>query len=167
MKHTVGLAVVESQVPKDGSKNILEMVKERDIFGDDLKNTPCPSRTDSAPPENAIRISPGARVCKSILEQTSEEIYRKLRLYVAVPVLRKMDEGQPIEYLSEMRQVTIVFMNLVTEEMPKNLQSRLLQDSFNIVFSCVVKMQGCLNKIFMFDKGCTFLVIFGLPGFKH
>ena len=24
-----------------------------------------------------------------------------------------------------------------------------------------------MNKTFMFDKGSTFLVIFGLPGFKH
>ena len=26
---------------------------------------------------------------------------------------------------------------------------------------------GCLNKVFMFDKGSTFLSIFGLPGYKH
>lgn len=26
---------------------------------------------------------------------------------------------------------------------------------------------GSVNKMFMFDKGCTFLAIFGLPGEKH
>lgn len=28
-------------------------------------------------------------------------------------------------------------------------------------------LSGSVNKLFMFDKGCTFLAIFGLPGEKH
>ena len=31
----------------------------------------------------------------------------------------------------------------------------------------ITAVSGCLNKVFAFDKGITFLVIFGLPGFKH
>ncbi|KAK3591572.1 hypothetical protein CHS0354_041619 [Potamilus streckersoni] len=88
-----------------------------------------------------------------------------LRLYILPPVMKKLDDGQPLQYLSEMRQVSIVFMNLVLNEGQD--VTKLLQRIFEIVYSNVTSMQGCLNKLFLFDKGCTYLVIFGLPGYKH
>ena len=42
-----------------------------------------------------------------------------------------------------------------------------LQDSFEIVDDELRKKGGQLNKLFMFDKGCTFLAAFGLPGTKN
>ena len=30
-----------------------------------------------------------------------------------------------------------------------------------------VPTAGTINKLYMFDKGCTFLIIFGMPGKKH
>ena len=87
---------------------------------------------------------------------------------------------QPLEYLSEMRQMTIVFVNLVTTDKLYQHQIGLLQKSFDIVYTHMKKNQGesfanaeyiwcwcrhkyhvcnnicipsgCLNKIFMFDK---------------
>ncbi|KAL3874935.1 hypothetical protein ACJMK2_037887, partial [Sinanodonta woodiana] len=79
--------------------------------------------------------------------------------------LLQLDDGQPLQYLSEMRQVSIVFMNMVLVEGQD--VTELLQRVFEIVYSHVTSMHGCLNKLFLFDKGCTFLVIFGLPGYKH
>ncbi|XP_071081249.1 adenylate cyclase type 10-like [Haliotis cracherodii] len=88
-----------------------------------------------------------------------------LRLYVLSPVLKKIDDNQPLEFLSEMRQVSIVFMNLVLDDNVNSTEQ--LQKIFDVVFSHIKVVHGSLNKIFLFDKGCTFLVIFGLPGFKH
>ena len=28
-------------------------------------------------------------------------------------------------------------------------------------------ISGTINKLYMFDKGCTFRIIFGMPGKKH
>ncbi|XP_067681875.1 adenylate cyclase type 10-like [Haliotis asinina] len=96
---------------------------------------------------------------------TAMRLEETLRLYVLSPVLKKIDDNQPLEFLSEMRQVSIVFMNMVLDD--DGNTSEHLQNIFDIVFSHIKGVHGCLNKIFLFDKGCTFLVIFGLPGFKH
>ncbi|XP_071790978.1 adenylate cyclase type 10-like isoform X1 [Asterias amurensis] len=91
----------------------------------------------------------------------------RLRLYIIKPVLQKIDDDLPLEYLSEMRQVSIVFINLVVSSSDHESEKRNLHTAFNVVYDDMKEFQGCLNKVFMFDKGCTFLAIFGLPGYKH
>ncbi|XP_078675268.1 adenylate cyclase type 10-like isoform X2 [Branchiostoma floridae x Branchiostoma belcheri] len=91
-----------------------------------------------------------------------------IRKYIIRPVLQKLDDDQPLIYLSEVRQVSVVFINLVHQDNFNDEQEcEAFQEAFDIVYNNVHKMQGCLNKVFMFDKGCTFLAIFGLPGYKH
>ena len=51
-------------------------------------------------PTNAMR-----RLRKAVITQFAEETIEKMKLYVAVPVLRKIEEDQSLDYLSEMRQV--------------------------------------------------------------
>ncbi|XP_077990637.1 adenylate cyclase type 10-like [Glandiceps talaboti] len=97
---------------------------------------------------------------------TSDE-EKRLRLYVMKTVLQKIDDDLPLEYLSEMRQVTIIFINMTLAEVSKREEADVLQASFGIIHNGVKRFHGNLNKIFMFDKGCTFLAIFGLPGDKH
>ncbi|XP_038075913.1 adenylate cyclase type 10-like [Patiria miniata] len=91
----------------------------------------------------------------------------RLRMYVIKPVLQKIDDGLPLEYLSEMRQVSVVFINLVVTSSDHDSERRNLHKAFNVVYDDMKEYQGCVNKVFMFDKGCTFLAIFGLPGYKH
>ncbi|KAI0220394.1 Adenylate cyclase type 10 [Lamellibrachia satsuma] len=111
-------------------------------------------------------IDKSARLRLAVLENDSF-LNTRLRLYVSVQVITKLDEHQPLEYLSEMRQVTIVFINLQLEEVTKYELTRTLQESFKSIYTHVKAKMGNLNKIFMFDKGCTYLAVFGLPGFKH
>ncbi|XP_070572450.1 adenylate cyclase type 10-like [Ptychodera flava] len=101
--------------------------------------------------------------------QNISTVVRKgmLEPYIATPVMHKIEEQQPLEYLCELRQVSIVFINLTLDNVPKEEECFILQDTFNAILETVNQFQGSLNKIFMFDKGCTFLVIFGLPGYKH
>uniref|UniRef100_A0A7M5XBN8 Guanylate cyclase domain-containing protein n=2 Tax=Clytia hemisphaerica TaxID=252671 RepID=A0A7M5XBN8_9CNID len=96
---------------------------------------------------------------------TSSEI-DNLRAYVATPVLDKLDNGQNLDWLSEMRQVSVLFINMKLPE-PAHDASKALQKAFEVVNEACSKFQGNLNKLFGFDKGCTFVVIFGLPGQKH
>ncbi|EDO31218.1 predicted protein, partial [Nematostella vectensis] len=86
--------------------------------------------------------------------------------YVSKPVLSKIDHGQDLEWLSEMRQVSVLFINMVLPK--KGDQSAWAQQkAFEIIYDNVKRLRGNLNKVFSFDKGCTFLVVFGLPGDKH
>ncbi|XP_043231991.1 adenylate cyclase type 10-like isoform X1 [Amphibalanus amphitrite] len=105
-----------------------------------------------------------ASVRQSIAVPSSMEA--KLTPYVIPPVLKKLADDQPLEYLSEMRQVSIVFCQLATDGVSSELPS-ILQDAFVVMHKKITAVSGCLNKVFAFDKGITFLVIFGLPGFKH
>ncbi|XP_071950991.1 adenylate cyclase type 10-like isoform X2 [Antedon mediterranea] len=88
----------------------------------------------------------------------------KLRPFIAPPVIQKIEDDQPLDYLCEMREVTIVFINLVLQT---GDHTSCLQELYNTIGASVLQFQGMINKIFEFDKGTSFLIIFGLPGFKH
>lgn len=95
-----------------------------------------------------------------------------IRKYVAAVVQKKLDDDQPLNFLSEMRQCSIIFINLDFDLNEKDRsfyekQSSTMQTVFTIIYKYTIEKQGAINKIFMFDKGCTFLIIFGLPGNKH
>lgn len=95
-----------------------------------------------------------------------------IRQYISQTVKEKLDDDQPREYLSEIRQCTILFINLVFDlkEQRRDYTTKLgntLQASFEVVDEELRRKGGQLNKLFMFDKGCTFLAAFGLPGQKN
>ncbi|XP_025029972.1 adenylate cyclase type 10 [Python bivittatus] len=83
-------------------------------------------------------------------------------------VLRKIDDNQPLDYLSELRPVTIVFVNMQFEENANTHHlCKAVQDANSMITGTILPLGGKINKVFMFDKGCTFLCIFGLPGDKQ
>uniref|UniRef100_A0A8C3SYP8 Adenylate cyclase 10 n=1 Tax=Chelydra serpentina TaxID=8475 RepID=A0A8C3SYP8_CHESE len=82
--------------------------------------------------------------------------------------LFSIDDNQPLEYLSELRPVTIVFVNLQFDESANTLHLCKAIHDANVKISDVIHaFSGKINKVFMFDKGCTFLCVFGLPGDKQ
>ncbi|XP_039341045.1 adenylate cyclase type 10 isoform X3 [Mauremys reevesii] len=109
----------------------------------------------------------------SILRATStlspnDELEKCLRKYVMRNILKKIDDNQPLEYLSELRPVTIVFVNLQFDERAKTLHLCKAIHDANVKISDIIHVfRGKINKVFMFDKGCTFLCVFGLPGDKQ
>ncbi|XP_015214518.2 adenylate cyclase type 10 [Lepisosteus oculatus] len=96
------------------------------------------------------------------------DLEKNLRKYVMQTVLQKIDDDQPLEYLSEMRPATIVFVNLQFRHyVTESAQCFAIQQATDGIGHQMVKHQGRINKVFMFDKGCTFLCVFGLPGDKR
>ena len=56
-----------------------------------------------------------------------------------------MDHDQPLEYLSEMRQVSILFINIVMEKEIKDSkwkQCKLLQAAFSVVHPTAKGLHG-------------------------
>ncbi|XP_061440500.1 adenylate cyclase type 10 isoform X2 [Rhineura floridana] len=81
---------------------------------------------------------------------------------------QKIDDNQPLEYLSELRPVTIVFVNLQFDESANTHHlCKAIQDANTHITGIIHPLSGKINKVFMFDKGCTLLCIFGLPGDKQ
>ncbi|KAM9129108.1 adenylate cyclase type 10 [Pangshura tecta] len=98
----------------------------------------------------------------------NDELEKCLRKYVMRNILKKIDDNQPLEYLSELRPVTIVFVNLQFDESANTLHLCKAIHDANVKISDIIHVfSGKINKVFMFDKGCTFLCVFGLPGDKQ
>uniref|UniRef100_K7GIP2 Adenylate cyclase 10 n=1 Tax=Pelodiscus sinensis TaxID=13735 RepID=K7GIP2_PELSI len=109
----------------------------------------------------------------SILRSTSmlspnDELEKSLRKFVMRNILKKIDDNQPLEYLSELRPVSIVFVNLQFDESANTLHlCKAIHDANMKISEVIYVFRGKINKVFMFDKGCTFLCVFGLPGDKQ
>ncbi|XP_065768305.1 adenylate cyclase type 10-like isoform X7 [Muntiacus reevesi] len=96
----------------------------------------------------------------SALEQT-------LRKHIMKNLLKKIDEGQPMEYISEFRTVTIVLISLEFHKTAWMLRlCHLIQEAALYISTVIEKGGGQLSRIFMFETGCMFLCVFGLPGDK-
>ncbi|XP_059503636.1 adenylate cyclase type 10-like [Stegostoma tigrinum] len=111
-------------------------------------------------------------VSKKAIRKTSKllpnvQLESVLRKYLLKTVLLKIDDAVPLDYLSEMRPATVVFVNL------QFVESATMYHQCQSIQACCVGInnefklyRGRINKVFMFDKGCTFLCCFGLPGDK-
>nr|AVV68761.1 soluble adenylyl cyclase 47 kDa variant [Oncorhynchus mykiss] len=96
------------------------------------------------------------------------ELEKTLRKYIMKTVLQKIDDDQPLEYLSEMRPATIVFVNMQFKGGESDQEQCMTIHQAAIgIGQQIVKHHGRVNKVFMFDEGCTFLCLFGLPGDKR
>jgi adenylate cyclase 10 len=101
-------------------------------------------------------------------ETKSEDFMRK---FVIHPVLKKLDDEIQLEYLNELRIICLCFIHVETEQMShegiafRETMTKTVNKGFLKIYSVVTKMQGALTKVIMFDKGLTYLVGFGLPGF--
>ncbi|XP_075411252.1 adenylate cyclase type 10-like [Tenrec ecaudatus] len=112
-------------------------------------------RTSADTLRTALELDPD-----SALEQT-------LRKHIMKNLLKKIDEGQPVEYISEFRTVTIVLVSLEFHKTAWKVHlCHLIQEAALYISTAIEKGGGQLSRIFMFEKGCMFLCIFGLPGDK-
>ncbi|KAM0731371.1 Adenylate cyclase type 10 [Formica fusca] len=100
------------------------------------------------------------KVAKALLKDS-------LRSYIPRPVIRSVELDEPLEHLTEMRQVVILFINVITANVYKERLISLVNKAYKLVCELVNEMHGCVNKTSLFDKDLIFLCIFGLRGDKH
>ncbi|XP_053458788.1 adenylate cyclase type 10-like isoform X1 [Nycticebus coucang] len=112
-------------------------------------------RTSAETLRTALELDPD-----SALEQT-------LRKHIMKSLLKKIDEGHPVEYVSEFRTVTMVLVSLEFHKTAWILHlCHLIQEAALYISTVIEKGGGQLSRIFMFEKRCMFLCVFGLPGDK-
>ncbi|XP_046822175.1 adenylate cyclase type 10-like [Vespa crabro] len=102
-----------------------------------------------------------------ILKVAKAHLKDALKSYILRPVVRSVEMDEPLKYLSEMRQVVIVFVNATVNEIKNKQLIRSIDAAYKLVCRIVNGMQGCVNKTSLFDKDLMFLCIFGLRGDKH
>lgn len=112
-------------------------------------------RTSSDILRTALELDPD-----SALEKT-------LRKHIMKNLLKKIDEGQPMEYISEFRTMTMVLVSLEFHKTARMLHfCHLIQEAALYISTVIETGGGQLIRIFVFEKRCTFLCGFGLPGDK-
>lgn len=104
---------------------------------------------------------------KTILAAEENNIGSEIRKFMIRPVLTQIDAHQPLEFLTEMRLVSILFLTLKPRECPFPQLVTIVNNAYQITCEIVYKSMGCVNKIILFDKDIMILVVFGLRGFKH
>ncbi|XP_031792694.1 adenylate cyclase type 10 isoform X2 [Sarcophilus harrisii] len=99
--------------------------------------------------------------------ESNSDLELSLQKYIMRSILKQIDDKQLKGYLSELRPVTIVFVNLQFKgkETADDI-GQAIQDSSVYIDSVLKTFKGQINKVFMFDKGCSFLCVFGFPGEK-
>jgi adenylate cyclase 10 len=84
-------------------------------------------------------------------------------------VYQRIERNQSLYYLSELRRVTISFINLDIlneQDLNENLYETI-HKIFLLIYELTKMMGGVLTKALSFDKGWSFLCVFGLPGYKQ
>ncbi|XP_036143704.1 adenylate cyclase type 10 [Monomorium pharaonis] len=102
-----------------------------------------------------------------VIKVAKEGLKDSLRSYMLRPVIRSVEMDEPLEHLTEMRQVVILFINVITTVMDNIELISLVSEAYKLVCGVVGEMHGCVNKTSLFDKDLIFLCIFGLRGDKH
>uniref|UniRef100_A0A8V0XRH7 Guanylate cyclase domain-containing protein n=1 Tax=Gallus gallus TaxID=9031 RepID=A0A8V0XRH7_CHICK len=81
--------------------------------------------------------------------------------------LSTLREDVPLELCSELRPVTSLFVQLKFADRINAIElSSSLGDCSNTISGIISPHKGEINKTLLFDKGCTFLCVFGFPGEK-
>ena len=99
----------------------------------------------------------------------SERFQSLMRSFLLRCVYQRIDRKQPLYYLSELRRVTISFIKLDIANDETNIEniSAMIQKVFLLIYEMTTMLGGVLTKALLFDKGWSFLCVFGLPGYKH
>lgn len=85
--------------------------------------------------------------------ESNPEMERSLQKYVMESILKQIDDRQLRGYLSELRPVTIVFVNLMFKGQEKaEVIGLAIQDACVYISSVLRDFRGQINKVFMFDK---------------
>ncbi|XP_070123730.1 adenylate cyclase type 10 isoform X5 [Equus caballus] len=99
--------------------------------------------------------------------ESDPELELSLQKYVMESIFKQIVDKQLPGYLSELRPVTIMFVNLLFKDREKaEVIGTAIQDACVHINSVLRVFRGQINKVFMFDKGCSFLCVFGFPGEK-
>ena len=101
-----------------------------------------------------------------------EDVLKNDGKYVPSAVLPFISHHEE-KWASELRRVTVLFVNLGLKEKDMNEIAtnpqyiHVVHDVLQAVQTAVYKYEGSLNKFLMDDKGSTLVAVFGLPPLAH
>ncbi|XP_044744118.1 adenylate cyclase type 10-like isoform X2 [Coccinella septempunctata] len=97
----------------------------------------------------------------------AERLYEDLKKFIIPPVMQRIELNEPLEYLTELRQVTVIMINIVPHSITFDSLISLVKRIYRIITIHIQKFSGCINKVTCFDKDLMCVIIFGLRGLKQ
>lgn len=101
---------------------------------------------------------------KTIIPETAA--LDALRSYIPGAVLSRLGAGQ-IEWISELRRITVVFVNVRDIDFSANDATDLLHTVMRTLQTNIYCYEGSVNQFLVDDKGTTLVAAFGLPPLSH
>jgi adenylate cyclase 10 len=83
--------------------------------------------------KNLKLLKPCTLVRPKVIQAAEAKLKTELRSYMLRPVIRSVDMDEPLEYLTEIRQVVIIFVNVITEETNRKTLIKLINSTFLFV----------------------------------
>ncbi|KAL3270909.1 hypothetical protein HHI36_021417 [Cryptolaemus montrouzieri] len=90
-----------------------------------------------------------------------------LSKFLMSPVMHALDVEEPIDSLMEVRQVVIMFVNIVTRKISPIATVDIINQCYEIILNKTREHEGVVNKVSLFDKDMMFITIFGLRGLTN
>ncbi|KAM9264318.1 adenylate cyclase type 10-like [Morus bassanus] len=96
------------------------------------------------------------------------KVVEVLGKYIPETALMKLDDRLPLDFFSELRPVTSLFiqLQLATDFISTAELCTVLLNASRMLLEILCPHKGKINKVLLFDKGCSFLCVFGLTGEK-
>jgi len=89
-----------------------------------------------------------------------------IRRYIPSAVFKQIECGT-LQYVNEMRNISVIFINGSGLDVMSKEGPRKAQDLMSSVQRACYAHEGTLNKFLIDDKGMLFLLVFGLPPLVH
>ena len=107
-----------------------------------------------------LKPSPAISIEPHRFDRASESLWRKLRPYVSRQVLDRIDAGQA-EWMSEIRRVTVSFIQLEAAPFTPPEAIDDLQRAFQALQTAVYRYEGSVNQVVAENKSITVLIVHG------
>lgn len=61
-----------------------------------------------------------------------------LRRFMLTPVLRAVDNDEPMDFLTEIRNVVVVFLNIITQSVTEDMLISIVDNAYKKVYKLVI-----------------------------
>ncbi|XP_046142144.1 adenylate cyclase type 10-like [Osmia bicornis bicornis] len=105
----------------------------------------------------------------SVIDAYRRRLGNLLKTYMLKPVLKEIDNEEPLEYLTEVRNITVVSVNIVPGKCSIYELISLVDEAFKTIqrYSIIENYSGCINMINLFDKDILFSLSYGVNEYRN
>ncbi|XP_070527042.1 adenylate cyclase type 10-like [Cardiocondyla obscurior] len=101
----------------------------------------------------------------SAISATNPNFSAQIKSYLIKPVMQQIEKAESLNFLAEIRRITIIFIDIVPNKHSNNELIFLADKCFLLLHSIVTPCGGCINGINLYEKNIFFFIVFGLPGY--